>query len=62
MWRTLASAEASNKGAWETLWPQVNRVVEGPQDGLGDALGDQLVGLYLSGSLALGGFHGTPAA
>ena len=43
--------------AWETLWPQVNRVVEGLRDGLGDTIGDQLVGLYLSGSLALGGFH-----
>jgi len=43
--------------AWETLWPQVNRVVEGLRDRLGDTLGDQLVGVYLSGSLALGGFH-----
>jgi hypothetical protein len=43
--------------AWEILRPQVNRVVEGLRDGLGDTLGDQLVGLYLSGSLALGGFH-----
>ena len=43
--------------AWPTLWPQVNRVVEGLRDRLGDALDDQLVGLYLSGSLALGGFH-----
>ena len=43
--------------AWPTLWPQVNRVVEGLRDGLGDTIGDHLVGLYLSGSLALGGFH-----
>jgi hypothetical protein len=43
--------------AWPTRWPQVNRVVEGLRDGLGQVLGDQLVGLYLSGSLALGGFH-----
>jgi hypothetical protein len=43
--------------AWETLWPQVNRVVQGLRDGLADTIGDQLVGLYLSGSLALGGFH-----
>ena len=32
-------------------------MVEGLRDGLGDALGDELVGLYVSGSLALGGFH-----
>jgi hypothetical protein len=31
--------------AWETRWPQVNRGVEGLRDGLGAALGDQLVGL-----------------
>jgi hypothetical protein len=31
-------------------------VVEGLRDALGDALGDGLAGLYLSGSLALGGF------
>jgi hypothetical protein len=43
--------------AWPTRWPQVNRVVEGLRDGLGHVLGDRLVGLYLSGSLALGGFH-----
>jgi hypothetical protein len=43
--------------AWPTLWPQVDRVVEDLRDGLGDTLGDRLVGLYLSGSLALGGFH-----
>jgi aminoglycoside adenylyltransferase-like protein len=43
--------------AWPTPWPQLNRLVEGLWDGLGGALGDELVGLYLSGSLALGGFH-----
>jgi Domain of unknown function (DUF4111) len=43
--------------AWPTRWPQVNLVVEGLWDGLGHVLGDQPVGLYLSGSLALGGFH-----
>ena len=31
--------------AWETRWPQVNRVVEGLRDGLGAALGTRLVGL-----------------
>jgi hypothetical protein len=43
--------------AWPTRWPQANRAVEGLRDGLGDTLEDQLVGLYLSGSLAQGGFH-----
>jgi hypothetical protein len=38
--------------AWEILWPQVNWVVERLRDGLGDTIGDQLVGPYLSGSLA----------
>ena len=34
----------------------MNRAVERLRQGLRDALGDELVGLYLSGSLALGGF------
>ena len=38
--------------AWETLWPQVNRVVEGLRDGLGDTIGDHLVGLHVRGSLS----------
>jgi hypothetical protein len=42
--------------AWPTSWPQVNRAVERLHDGAADALGDRLVGLYLGGSLALGGF------
>jgi predicted nucleotidyltransferase len=42
--------------AWPTSWPQVNRAVERLRDGVADALGDRLVGLYLGGSLALGGF------
>jgi predicted nucleotidyltransferase len=41
---------------WPTPWPQVNRAVERLRERLHDALGDELVGLYLSGSLALGGF------
>jgi Domain of unknown function (DUF4111) len=41
---------------WPTPWPEVNRVVEGLRDALGGVLGDELAGLYLSGSLALGGF------
>src|SRR5688500_1270260 len=42
--------------AWPSSWPQVNRAVERLRDGVADALGDRLVGLYLCGSLALGGF------
>src|ERR671922_242842 len=42
--------------AWPTSWPQVNRAVERLRDGVADALGAKLVGLYLGGSLALGGF------
>jgi hypothetical protein len=42
--------------AWPTSWPQVNRAVERLRDGVADALGARLVGLYLGGSLALGGF------
>ena len=42
---------------WPTPWPEVNRAVERLRDGAGEALGDRLVGLYLHGSLALGGFY-----
>jgi hypothetical protein len=42
--------------AWPTSWPQVNRAVERLRDGVADALGGRPVGLYLGGSLALGGF------
>ena len=41
---------------WPTPWPEVNRTVERLRDGAGEALGEQLVGLYLHGSLALGDF------
>jgi hypothetical protein len=41
---------------WPTPWPEVTRTVERLRDGAGEALGDQLVGLYLHGSLALGDF------
>ena len=41
---------------WPTPWPEVNRAVERLRDGIGEALGDQLAGLYLHGSLALGDF------
>ena len=42
--------------AWPTSWPQVNRAIERLRDGVADALGARPVGLYLGGSLALGGF------
>jgi predicted nucleotidyltransferase len=42
--------------AWPTSWPQVNRAVERLRDGVADALGGRPVGVYLGGSLALGGF------
>ncbi|HKP98888.1 MAG TPA: hypothetical protein VJ735_01030, partial [Actinomycetes bacterium] len=41
---------------WPTPWPQVDRAVERLLEGVGDAVGGQLVGLYLHGSLALGDF------
>jgi hypothetical protein len=42
--------------AWPTPWPEVDRAVERLLDGVAEAVGDELVGLYLHGSLALGGF------
>ena len=42
---------------WPTPWPEVNRAVERFRDGVGEVLGDRLVGLYLHGSLALGDFY-----
>ena len=44
------------RAAWPTPWPEVDRAVERLLDGVGDAVGGQLVGLYLHGSLALGDF------
>jgi hypothetical protein len=41
---------------WPTPWPAVNRATERLLVGIGEALGDGLVGLYLHGSLALGDF------
>jgi Aminoglycoside adenylyltransferase, C-terminal domain len=41
---------------WPTPWPEVNRAVERLRDRAAEALGDQLAGLYLHGSLALGDF------
>ena len=48
---------APSRPPWPTPWPEVNRTVERLRDGAAEALGDQLVGLYLHGSLALGNFH-----
>jgi hypothetical protein len=42
--------------AWPTPWSEVNRTVERLLHEVGDALTDELVGLYLHGSLALGDF------
>jgi Domain of unknown function (DUF4111) len=42
--------------AWPTPWAEVNRAVERLQEGVSEALGGGLVGLYLHGSLALGDF------
>jgi hypothetical protein len=42
--------------SWPTPWPEVDRAVERLLDGIGEAVGGQLVGLYLHGSLALGDF------
>jgi hypothetical protein len=59
------SEQASGQGAagltglpagWPTPWPEVNELVARLRDGVTDALGERLVGLYLSGSLAAGDF------
>jgi Domain of unknown function (DUF4111) len=42
--------------AWPTRWAEVDRAVERLLDGVGEAIGEKLVGLYLHGSLALGDF------
>jgi hypothetical protein len=42
--------------SWPTPWPEVDRAVRRLLEGVGEAIGDQLVGLYLHGSLALGDF------
>jgi hypothetical protein len=42
---------------WPTPWAEVDRAVRRLLDGVAEAVGDQLVGLYLHGSLALGDFH-----
>jgi hypothetical protein len=44
------------RGGWPTRWPEVDRAVERLLDGVAETVGDDLVGLYLHGSLALGDF------
>jgi hypothetical protein len=45
-----------SRAAWPTPWREVDRAVERLLDGVGECVGDDLVGLYLNGSLALGDF------
>jgi hypothetical protein len=47
---------ATARPGWPTPWPEVDRAVERLLEGVGDAAGGRLVGLYLHGSLALGDF------
>jgi hypothetical protein len=42
--------------SWPTAWPEVNRAVERLVAGVEEAVGDELVGVYLGGSLGLDGF------
>jgi hypothetical protein len=42
--------------SWPTPWAEVDRAVRRLLDGIAEAVGDQLVGLYLHGSLAIGDF------
>ena len=44
------------RSGWPTAWPEVNQAVERLLAGVGETLADDLVGLYLHGSLALGDF------
>jgi len=41
---------------WPTPWPEVDRVVGRLLDGVVEAVGGDLVGVYVGGSLGLGGF------
>jgi hypothetical protein len=50
------TVSGAGREAWPTGWPQVNGAVEDLRAGLGEALGEELIGVYLSGSLALGDF------
>jgi hypothetical protein len=47
----------TTRASWPTPWPEVDRAVRRLLDGVGEAVGGQLVGLYLHGSLALGDFY-----
>ncbi|HEX6678835.1 MAG TPA: aminoglycoside adenylyltransferase domain-containing protein [Actinomycetes bacterium] len=48
--------DGPRRGRWPTPWQAVNELVGRLRDGVVAALGERLVGLYLSGSLAAGGF------
>ena len=52
----MTAPAVPSRPPWPTPWPEVNRAVERLRDGAVEALGDQLAGLYLHGSLALGDF------
>jgi aminoglycoside adenylyltransferase-like protein/nucleotidyltransferase-like protein len=47
---------APARPGWPTPWPEVDRAVERLLDGVVEAVGGDLVGLYLGGSLGLGDF------
>jgi hypothetical protein len=51
----MADPPAAGPG-WPTRRPEVDPAVARLLAGVGDALGEDLVGMYLGGSLALGGF------
>jgi hypothetical protein len=42
--------------AWPTPWPEVDRAVERLLHGVAETIAEELMGLYLHGSLALGDF------
>jgi hypothetical protein len=55
-----AGGPGQRRGRWPTPWRAVNELVGRLRDGVAAGLGERLVGLYLSGSLAAGDFD--PAA
>ena len=51
-----AGSPGPRHGRWPTPWPAVNELVGRLRDGVAAVLGERLVGLYLSGSLAAGDY------